>query len=442
MKRWKLVTQISVIFTIVTVIISLVFVLIFEFGFQRVYSKEIIYELTIYSQEVVNKVKENDRFVPNEYIGITIYKWKQDPETGEYYVDLNPYYTTPVVDDFFMNVDLKDYIKELALDETIDPFEVKKKIGNKTYNVRGVKYKPETANGFYVLAFTDDRYVKAQNEDFTQTLRFTTLTLIVLGNITLLLWSRLVVGRISYLEDEISLLVKTNYERPIDTSGRDEISSLAESVEKMRVEILEHEQIKREIMQNISHDFKTPISVIKTYAEAIQDGITDESEIGVIIKQADTLNHKVVQLLQLNKINYLTNDQNIEEVFVKEIIKNIVNKNKYKFDKEFVLDLDNSTYLATPDSLEIAIGNIIDNAMRYAKTKIVIVLQNKKLTIYNDGEQINEEFIEKIFKPYEKGHKGEFGLGMSITQQTLAFFNLSISVKNVRKGVMFVIEPI
>ena len=442
MKRWKLVTQISVIFTIVTVIISLVFVLIFEFGFQRVYSKEIIYELTIYSQEVVNKVKENDRFAPNEYIGITIYKWKQDPETGEYYVDLNPYYTTPVVDDFFMNVELKDYIKELALDEAVDPFEVKKKVGNKTYNVRGVKYKPQTENGFYVLAFTDDRYVKAQNAEFTQTLRFTTLTLIVLGNITLLLWSRLVVGRISYLEDEISLLVKTNYERPIDTSGRDEISSLAKSVEKMRVEILEHEQIKREIMQNISHDFKTPISVIKTYAEAIQDGITDESEIDVIIKQADTLNHKVVQLLQLNKINYLTNDQNIEEIFVKEIIKNIVNKNKYKFDKEFVLDLDNSTYLAIPDSLEIAIGNIIDNAMRYAKTKIVIVLQNKKLTIYNDGEQINEEFIEKIFKPYEKGHKGEFGLGMSITQQTLAFFNLSISVKNVRKGVMFVIEPI
>ena len=149
---------------------------------------------------------------------------------------------------------------------------------------------------------------------------------------------------------------------------------------------------------------------------------------------------QVVQLLQLNKINYLTNDQNIEEVFVKEIIKNIVNKNKYKFDKEFVLDLDNSTYLATPDSLEIAIGNIIDNAMRYAKTKIVIVLQNKKLTIYNDGEQINEEFIEKIFKPYEKGHKGEFGLGMSITQQTLAFFNLSISVKNVRKGVKMCIR--
>ena len=80
-------------------------------------------------------------------------------------------------------------------------------------------------------------------------------------------------------------------------------------------------------MQNISHDFKTPISVIKTCWSHIQDGITDESEIDVIIKQADTLNHKVVQLLQLNKINHLTNDQNIEEVFVKEIIKNIVKTN-------------------------------------------------------------------------------------------------------------------
>ncbi|HHT82130.1 MAG TPA: HAMP domain-containing histidine kinase [Acholeplasmataceae bacterium] len=442
MKRWKLLTQISVIFTIVTVMISLVFVLIFEFGFQRIYSKEIIYELTIYSQDVVNKFKENQHFRTDDYIGITIHKWKQDPDTGEYKIDVNPYYSTPIVDDFFRNVDLKDYIQELVLEENNETFETQRKIGNKTYNVRGVKHNPETENGFYVLAFTDDRYVKAQNEEFTQTLRFTTLALIVLGNISLLLWSRLVVGRINYLEEEVSLLVKTNYERPIDTSGRDEISSLAKSVEKMRLEILEHEQTKREIMQNISHDFKTPISVIKTYGEAIKDGITDASEIDVIIKQADTLNHKVVQLLQLNKINYLTNDQVPEEIFVKEIIKNIINKNKYKFDKEFVTDLDNSTYLATPDSLEIAIGNIIDNAMRYAKTKIVIVLKNKKLTIYNDGEQINEDFIEKIFKPYEKGHKGEFGLGMSIAQQTLAFFNLSISVKNVRKGVMFVIEPI
>ncbi|MGI6787364.1 MAG: ATP-binding protein [Acholeplasmataceae bacterium] len=444
MKRWKLITQISVIFTIVTVVISLVFVLIFEFALQRVYDQLNVSQLQTHVNEVSDKLKIKDSVIrPNEYNGIVAYSWKKDIETEEYYIDLNPYYRYND-EEFFENAELEVLIQEIATGEIVKEFPITRKIGKSTYHIVGIKNEPKNEEGayFYVIGFTDDRYTKAINDDLAKTLRFTTLTLITLGNISLLLWARLLVGRISYLQEEVSLLVKSNYERPIDTTGRDEISSLARSIEEMRNEIIEHEQTKREIMQNISHDFKTPISVIKTYGEAIKDGITDESEIDVIIRQADLLNHKVVQLLQLNKLAYLTNDQIPEEIFVKETIKNIVNKNKYKFDKEFILDLDNSTYLATPDSLEIAIGNVIDNAMRYAQTKIVIILKNKKLTIYNDGEQINEEFIEKIFKPYEKGHKGEFGLGMSITQQTLAFFDLSISVKNVKNGVMFVIEPI
>lgn len=441
MKRWKLITQISVMFTIVTVIISLVFVLIFEFALQRIYSKENLYQLQIYVTEVASRREKGDPIIDNEYNGFVIYEWKYDVEKDEIYLDPTPL-TSPNVDDFFKVIELKDLIEKIANESEIRTFPIETRINNKSYSISGIRYKPFEENGFYALAFTDNRYIQSVNDDFAQTLRFTILTLIILGNISLLLWSRLVVGRISYLEGEISLLVKSNYERPIDTAGRDEISSLARSVEQMRMEIIEHEQTKKEIMQNISHDFKTPISVIKTYSEAIKDGITDASEIDVIIKQADLLNHKVVQLLQLNKLAYLTNDQKPEDILIKNIINNIVNKNKYKFDKDFVLDLDNSKYFATPESLEIAIGNIIDNAMRYAKSKIVIVLKNKKLTIYNDGEHINEEFLEKIFKAYEKGHKGEFGLGMSITQQTLAFFDLSISVKNVRKGVMFVVEPI
>ncbi|MGI6782410.1 MAG: HAMP domain-containing sensor histidine kinase [Acholeplasmataceae bacterium] len=441
MKRWKLLTQISVLFTIVTVVMSLVFVMIFEFALQRIYSQENIYQLQTFANEAANNLKIRGGIGTSIHNGTVVYNWKKDLETGEYYIDLNPSWIDNT-EDFFESREFKRLIEYLATTEDAQTYPLQRKFGKKIYNVIGIEHERGKENGFYLFAFTDDRYIKTINDDFAKTLRFTTLTLIVLGNISLLLWSRLLVGRISNLQNDVSLLVKSNYERPIDISGRDEISNLAKSIEEMRIEILEHEQTKKEIMQNISHDFKTPISVIKTYSEAIKDGIAEPEEINVIIRQADLLNHKVVQLLQLNKLTYLTNDQVPEEIFVRDIINNIVNKNKYKFDKEFVLDLDQSTYLATPDSLEIAIGNIVDNAMRYAKTKIVIVLKNEKLTIYNDGDQINEDFIEKIFKPYEKDHKGEFGLGMSITQQTLAFFNLTISVKNVKKGVMFVIEPI
>lgn len=440
MNRWKLSTQISIMFTAVTVIISLVFLLIFEFSLQRVYQNENKYQLNQYLNDVV-EWWNREAIRHNNFNGYIIYEWELNADDEIVLVEALRSSVEETID-LVNNEKLMDHITQIAHNNPPSQFQEEIKIERVKYHIDGKGQRIAEEGGFYVIVFTDNRYTKSIRDDFAQTLRFTVLVLIALGNVSLLLWSRLVLGRIGELQGEISLLVKSNYERPIKTEGKDEIAGLAQSVEQMRLEILENEQTKREIMQNISHDFKTPISVIRTYGEAIKDGVTDVNDIDVIIGQAELLNHKVVQLLQLNKITYLTQDQEPEAVFVKTVIHNIVNKNKFKFDKEFVLNLDNSTYIATAEGLEIAIGNVIDNAMRYAETKIVIVLKNKILTIYNDGEYIDEAFMEKIFKPYEKSNKGEFGLGMSITQQTLAFYNLTISVKNVRKGVMFVIEPI
>ena len=88
---------------------------------------------------------------------------------------------------------------------------------------------------------------------------------------------------------------------------------------------------------------------------------------------------------------------------------------------------------------ETRYNNIIDNAKRYAKTKIKIVLRKDRLRIYNDGEHIDEKFLDNIFKPYEKGSKGEFGLGMSIVKKTVDFFGLDLKVVNEPVGVSFII---
>ena len=86
------------------------------------------------------------------------------------------------------------------------------------------------------------------------------------------------------------------------------------------------------------------------------------------------------------------------------------------------------------------IDNIVDNAKRYAKTKIKIVLKPNRLRIYNDGEHIDEQFLNSIFKPYEKGSKGEFGLGMSIVKKTVDFFGYNLEVVNEEVGVSFIIS--
>ena len=62
---------------------------------------------------------------------------------------------------------------------------------------------------------------------------------------------------------------------------------LSRTIETMRVEIQESEKQKQEMLQNMSHDFKTPIAVIKSYAEAQQDGMADEESSRIIISQAE-----------------------------------------------------------------------------------------------------------------------------------------------------------
>ena len=91
----------------------------------------------------------------------------------------------------------------------------------------------------------------------------------------------------------------------------------------MRLEIGHNEKTKQEMLQNLSHDFKTPIAVIKSYAEAQQDGMVDEESSKIIIAQAEILKKKVNRLLQYNSLEYLEKTKEFEDVDMKELKNNI-----------------------------------------------------------------------------------------------------------------------
>ena len=88
---------------------------------------------------------------------------------------------------------------------------------------------------------------------------------------------------------------------------------------------------------------------------------------------------------------------------------------------------------------EAIIDNILNNFMRYAKSRVKITIKNHKIILYNDGENIDENVLNNIFTPYEKGVKGVFGLGLSIVKKTLHLLNYDISIENVKSGVKFTI---
>jgi len=92
-------------------------------------------------------------------------------------------------------------------------------------------------------------------------------------------------------------------------------------------ELINNEKYKNEMFQNISHDLKTPITVIKSYVEAIEDKIeTKEKGLSIIKEQTNKLKEKVEALLYLNKIEYYkdNNLKDFKEINIPKLIKKSV----------------------------------------------------------------------------------------------------------------------
>jgi two-component system sensor histidine kinase CssS len=419
MRHVKLTTQLNLIFTIVTLLTSFIFIVAMNRVFDSFREQQNQIQLSAY----LNDVRENLSNPPTtSYNGYILIENNQIIRVHNLAI-----------------LDGGKSAQQIANMMIIWPGTLKEEvIDNQIYLYR-IDRMP---NNNYIIVFTGEEYLQAFGNVFSNLVRFSFIALVILGNAIILLWSKITVERVKRLKGEVEVLKRNNYQVPIEIDGSDEITDLAKTIEKMRQEIEYSEKSKQEMLQNVSHDFKTPIAVIQSYAEAISDGISDISEAKVIIKQADMLNQKVKQLLELNKLEYLKDQNEFETIKIKDVINNIVDNQKYRTNIEFIVHMDDSTYFGVRENFYQAFSNIVDNATRYAKSKIVIEMKNKKLTFYNDGEPISEKFIDQIFRPYEKGQKGQFGLGMSIVQKTCNHFNLLLKVENVNQGVMFTIEPL
>jgi len=294
----------------------------------------------------------------------------------------------------------------------------------------------------YTIMFTGKNYTQGLISSLSLRLILIFLALVFVSIIVIYIWNLRFAKRIQRLQEHILNLPKNKYEETYVDEYGDEIGQLSLSVEKMRKEIGKNENTKQEMLQNLSHDFKTPIAVIKSYAEAIQDGVESTDNLNIIIEQADLLKNKVNRLLQYNSLEYLDKSKEFEDINMSELINEVVLSYKYQTNLNFNLDLDeNITFKGYRENWSTVVSNIIDNALRYAKSEIKIILRENRLRIYNDGEHIDEQFINNIFKPYEKGSKGQFGLGMSIVQKTVNFFNMNLSVQNEDPiGVSFIIQ--
>lgn len=390
--------------------------------------------LPIYETNVYNYLRQPLSFVQNEE-DIT----KNDLNTEIAYIYIGTNNIVSISDN------LRDIIDIKNIDKLLSKLNLTTENGKFNYKRNSYYYVVSISNDIIRVAITDDTYISKMKQSILVIIFEVVGISFILVSFFILAWSNNLVNRIKKIKDKIDNINNDNYSHTADIRYSDELYTLDRAVQDMHLYLTEQEEYKNQMYQNISHDFKTPITVMKSYIEATDDGIKTEREtLNIIKEQLEKLEIKVHSLLYLNKLNYLKSElNNVDEKYdVSIIIKSSIDKFKIsRPDVKFVLNIDkkNIIFRGSADMWEAIIDNILNNFIRYAKKTIKITIKNNKIILYNDGDNIDENVLNNIFTPYEKGVKGVFGLGLSIVKKTLHLLNYDISIENVKNGVKFTI---
>lgn len=251
------------------------------------------------------------------------------------------------------------------------------------------------------------------------------------------------------LIDSAKELGKGNYDVKFEKSNIAELNELADVLEVAASEMNKTEELRRDLLANVSHDLKTPLTMIKAYAEKVRDlSYKDkekrEKDLNVIIEETDRLNYLVNDLLDMSKIESGVDSLNIEEYDLIEEIKTIVKR--YEIVKEtenykFELDLPEKALIkADKSKINQVIYNLINNAIEHTGDDLVVKIGVKKqkdkymVTITDTGKGIAEEDKKLVWNKYyktDKRHKRNVvgsGIGLTIVKGVLESHNFEYGI--------------
>ena len=271
------------------------------------------------------------------------------------------------------------------------------------------------------------------------------ITFYILGGLIalILMWVVSLIRPLNLIKSYINK-IRAGDKEELEINRNDEIGEVAEAIVSMNNELEEQKHIRDEMIQNISHDLKTPIATIKSYSESIKDGVypygTLEQSVDVISENAERLEKKVYSLITYNKLGYLSDSEpgilNLEMGPVVE--KAILGCSVLRNDISIATDIEEKVYFhGEEEPWRVVVENLLDNALRYASRTVKISLSNNLLEVYNDGQAIEQDRLDKLFKPYEKGTKGKFGLGLSIVKKVCETYGYTVTGENMPEGVIF-----
>lgn len=343
---------------------------------------------------------------------------------------------------------VKDYIKV----ETLPPFNSEKKgppgeglyiLGQQDFYLKD----GSESSIFYIVNL--ETFKRIYRESSLIILIFS-LIILILTNMMLSYWtSRTLVKPLKELEKAANEIKQGNLDYNIKINSKDEIAQLSQTFEEMRLRLKEslelqqqYEENRRELISNISHDLKTPITSIKGYVEGIKDGVADTPEkmdkyVTTIYTKAIYMDNLINDLFLFSKLDLNKENFKYQKVDMVSYIKDCVDEISFDIDTsevELASILPEKLIYAEIDVQQIkrTIMNIVGNSIKYKKDeklKVDIILSESKdyitVEIKDNGKGIPAESLSYIFERFYRSDVsrgttvGGTGLGLAIAKKII-----------------------
>lgn len=277
----------------------------------------------------------------------------------------------------------------------------------------------------------------------------TLLIILVLNSAFIILYIIHIHNPLKDITNAIKEYGRGNLSYKVAVGHNDEIGQLSASLNYMATQINEMDQFQQKFLSNISHDFRSPLTSIKGYLEAIADGTIPpemiNKYINIVLFETDRLTKLTSNILTLNELDPKSVRLDISSFDINALIKHTIEtfegtckKKKIQFQLTFSAEKE----LVSADKVKIGqvIYNLVDNSIKFSSENSNIFISVKEkgekayISVKDSGAGISKENIDRIWDRFYKSDssrgrdKKGSGLGLSIVKETLLAHNENIDV--------------
>ena len=275
------------------------------------------------------------------------------------------------------------------------------------------------------------------------------LTVIAMSILLALLISRFILKPIKQINNESFNLSKGTYDGSHIKTSSQEFDQLNNTLISANEDILKADKAKKELLGNVSHDLRTPLTMIVGYGEMIRDlpDENNEENINIIIDEAKRLSTLVDDLIDISKLEDNNVDIKLDTISLKDLLTSVYHQyEKYCQTQniDFKLQVEDDVTINVDEKrIRQVLYNFINNSLNYNNNdKQEIILGEEKtgdryrIYVFDNGEGIKQDDIENIWDRYykvDKEHKRHHigsGIGLSLSKEILEAHGLNYGVES------------